>query len=268
MIRFVTYCTEDYRPTADLLIKSVRRHTNADTKLYTRKDLEQDPFYEKNKAILDIPRGAGCWLWKIYYIHKTLIESKENDLIFYADAASELIANPQPLLDLLKQQDVFLISGLNRPPNKHWTKRDAFHYMNCDTPEYRDGENLLAAFVFLRNTEHARAFVAEWLQYGCDMRIMDHTKSYSGLPECEGFREHRWDQSILSLLAIRHRIEIHRDPTQYGEKYADLPWRKGTLKVYDPKPFKNSPYPQLFFHHRQKRAPFRWRHLKYYLSKK
>jgi hypothetical protein len=50
------------------------------------------------------------------------------------------------------------------------------------------------------------------------------------------FKDHRHDQSILSLLVKKYNIEIFRDPTQWGNSEKEL--------------FKNSSYDQLFFHHR------------------
>jgi uncharacterized protein YndB with AHSA1/START domain len=70
----------------------------------------------------------------------------------------------------------------------------------------------------------------------------------------DGFIEHRHDQSILSLIAIRKDIELFRHPSQYGnhlktELYRDPgEWLRcpySTRGLYD-----NSPYGTLINHHR------------------
>ncbi len=52
---------------------------------YNYSDID-DEFKEKNKHILEQPRGAGFWLWKPYIIKKTLEKIEENDLLFYSDS--------------------------------------------------------------------------------------------------------------------------------------------------------------------------------------
>ena len=51
------------------------------------------------------------------------------------------------------------------------------------------------------------------------------------------FKDHRHDQSVLSLMTVKYGLEMFRDPTQWGNSEKDL--------------FANSPYDQLFDHHRK-----------------
>ena len=68
---------------------------------YNYSDID-DEFKEKNKHILEQPRGAGFWLWKPYIIKKTLEKIEENDLLFYSDSGISFI---RPIDDLIKIMD-------------------------------------------------------------------------------------------------------------------------------------------------------------------
>ncbi|WP_247887324.1 hypothetical protein [Azospirillum sp. SYSU D00513] len=56
--------------------------------------------------------------------------------------------------------------------NRVWTKRDCFHYMGLDHPDYTDAPQILASFVVCERGEASIAFVAEWLRHDKDPRIL------------------------------------------------------------------------------------------------
>lgn len=97
-------------------------------------------------------------------------------------------------------------------------------------------------------------------------RREDHQrqKNVMGKRNFFGFHFHRHDQSVLSLLAIKHKIVLFRQPTQYGNHYKSGEYRvKGEfncvnqfknrqVRYYSSSPFQNSLYSQLLDHHRRK----------------
>ena len=52
---------------------------------YSRKQLEKTKFYTDNKNTLDQDKGAGWWIWKPYYILKTLKSATNGDYVIYSD---------------------------------------------------------------------------------------------------------------------------------------------------------------------------------------
>ena len=74
----------------------------------------------------------------------------------------------------------------------------------------------------------------------------------SNLPE---FKDHRHDQSILSLLAKKHNVEMFRDPSQWGNPHKRPSARQKNEMLpfpYSDEPFLNSPYGTLLNHHRRR----------------
>ena len=101
----------------------------------------------------------------------------------------------------------------------------------------------------------------------------------SDLPNVYGensfdYIDHRWDQSILSLLAYKRNIELYRMPTQFGNHYKLPAYRvNGEINCvnqldriptidYSNEPYENSCYFQLLNHHRDKKN-----HMKLQLKK-
>ncbi|WP_431216018.1 hypothetical protein ACQ86N_16035 [Puia sp. P3] len=88
--------------------------------------------------------------------------------------------------------------------------------MNCDRPYYWNAPQCDAAFCVFQRTDASLRFVTEWLEYCRDPRIITDEPNTAGRRDLPGFREHRRDQSVLSLLAAAHKLPLHRMPSQFG----------------------------------------------------
>lgn len=166
-----------------------------------------DPeFVKKNQWILSLPRGAGYWLWKPYLILKTLYTMKENDWLMYTDSGMYFLKNPWNFI--LEQEekigDKGIITFCTCNKNKVYCKRDAFILMGLDEEKYTDSEQRLASIFVCKKTNFSVNFIKEWLSYAEDPRIITDLQNTQGLPNYPQFEDHRHDQSIMSLLCIKH----------------------------------------------------------------
>lgn len=201
-------------------------------------------FYNKNKEILDQPRGAGYWLWKPYIILETLKNLSDDDVLFYHDSGAEIIGNIQPLIDLVNEKKIMLFRS-HGYTNSGWTKRDCFYFMDCDSPKYYDGPQVWGGFIALKKTADNIRLLYDWLAFASNKHILTDDENICGLENLPDFHEHRHDQAILSLLAIKNDIEIFRDPSQYGDlSKLSIPSEKSETYHH------NSPYPTLVNSHR------------------
>lgn len=204
---------------------------------YVTNDIDEE-FYKENKIILDEKRGAGYFLWKPYFILKTLKKMDYGDILFYSDSRIDFISDVSPLLELTINEDIVLFSNKVYGTNRNWCKRDSFYYMGCDENKYYDGDHLQASFIILKKSDISLKFIEEFLSYSKDRRIITGDKDICNLDILEGYKENRHDQTILSLLAIKWNIKSHRDPSQIGLYNKNL---------YDDK------YGQIVNHHRGRR---------------
>lgn len=180
-------------------------------------------FYQKNSNILNRKRGAGYWLWKPYFIVKTLHSMEEGELLFYSDSGAHFIDKIDSVVDYCSQtKDKILLFGLeNFHTNITWTKRDCFYYMNLDKEPYLSFNQILASFIVCIKNKNNVDFFEEWLTYSQDARIITDDPNTCGLDNYPQFKDHRHDQSILSLLGRKHNISLVDDISQWGNSTRD-----------------------------------------------
>ena len=178
-----------------------------------------DPaFVERNRRTLSARRGAGYWLWKPYVIAKVLGELELGELLFYSDAGATFVHAIDPLIPILDATPERLLLFSLPPELTHaaWTKRDCFVVMGLDHEPYLSCDQLLASFLVMRKTPAVVEFVDEWLAYATDPRALTDAPNTCGLPNYPNFREHRHDQSVLSLLARKRGVQSIPDISQHG----------------------------------------------------
>lgn len=181
-------------------------------------DIEEE-FIKENKEIFDYARGYGYWIWKPYFIKRVLNYINEGDILFYVDSGNELINNPQPLFNLFQNQDVILFKNRDGNPigeiwiNSMWTKADCFNLMECNDEVYKKGIQVDGSYILLKKTLFTTQLIDEYLKYSCNKNIITDIPNITGNNEPD-FRDHRHDQSILSLLAIKHNIKTFESPSE------------------------------------------------------
>jgi len=239
----ISFGDEKYNKSLDLLRQTALEIGKADQFItYNPEFLKGSDFWNKNQYILSRPRGAGYWIWKPFIISEAFRDLREGDIVLYSDAGLKVISNLDPLFEAAKNDSrgivLFKLPAVGVPHHKAkaWTKRDAFVLTKCDEEKYWNADMGNGAVSLWRKSEENIGFLNEWLRYLRDPRISTDDPNMSGRPNFMEFRDHRHDQSVLTILSTKYNLELYRDPTQYGNEELDK--------------FTNSPYPQLFYHHR------------------
>lgn len=258
----ISFATVEFHESQQRLKKSAYAHGVDKVFEYSQQDIRKTTFYRENRSILDQRRGAGYWLWKPYLLLETLKKVPEESIVVYSDAGIEIIRDLEPLFTICKKNSPFALFSNAGHLNRTWTKRDCFVLMDCDTEEYWNGQNILASFHLWRKCEKSLSFLEQWLSYSRDPRVLTDIANQCRRDNFPEFIEHRHDQSVLSILAIRWGLEIYRDPTQWGNPDKLEEYREpGEFlhNAYTSKPFRNSPYSTLLNHHREKKVPYWYR---------
>jgi len=235
----ITFGDQKYYKSMQLLSSTALSKGRVDEVIsYKKEELQNTEFWSKNQYILSRPRGAGYWIWKPYIILHTLESLEDGDIVMYSDAAVEIIDDLSPLFSLAEDKDrvVFEIAGGHN--NRTWTKRDCFVLLNCDEEKYWNDLQLTATFSLWKKTDGNIAFLKEYLRYLRDPRIVTDDPNMCGKPNFLEFKDHRHDQSVLSILTRKHNFERFCDPSQWGNTEREK--------------YPNSPYGQLINHHRRK----------------
>jgi hypothetical protein len=200
---------------------------------FTMDDLDRE-FRANNSMILRQSRGAGYWLWKPYIIYYYLRTLRDNDVLMYTDSGSHFVASADTLFNMVRDDPRgVLLFGMNHK-HKTWTKRDSYVLMDCDNTLCWNSYQHMASFSVWRRTDYSLDFAQRWLNFSTDARILTDQPNVMGKPNLPDFQDHRHDQSVMSLLAVKDTVATYRDPS--------TDWHMG-YHAY-------SPYPKIIQHTR------------------
>lgn len=240
MIYAINYADKKYRKAQRLNTKTAYIYGADKVIEYGEKDIDKS-FGEKNRHILEAPRGNGYWLWKPYIVDKTLEKMKDGDYLIYADSGAAYVNKIRYLISNMEEHKTDIMVFQIKSLEKCYTKRDTFILLNCDTKEFSETRQRCGTFFCIKRTENSVSFIREWLRIAQDNRAITDMPNTLGEPNYAGFKDHRHDQSILSILSKKWGIEPFRDASQYGN---DMNYAADVLQ--------RSNFPQIFDSHRDR----------------
>lgn len=252
MLIAINYADKGFRK-AQKLNSETARKWGADRVIeYGPEDIDVD-FREKNKEILNHPKGGGFYLWKPYILRKAYDELREGDYLVYTDSGAIYVNKIKHLIDCMEKEQVDLMVfslELNMVERKY-NKRDAFVLMGCDSKEYTDTPQSIGGYVVMKKSSFVEKFLSEDLEYAQDARIITEQENTQGLPNYDDFIVHRHDQAIWSLMVKKYKLKRFRDPSQFG-----------MINRYEEAVEKRSTFPQIIDSHRMNVgsiAELKWR---------
>ena len=220
---YISYATNNWKKSQEYASREALKFGADRAICYGPEDIDNE-FVNNNIKILSNRKGGGLWLWKPYIILKTLNSMKYGDKLIYCDSGMYPIANLKYLFDLVQEKSVALFQVHNHLI-KDWTTKKCLNILNCDD-EIENLEQVCGAPQVYKKTDQSIQFV---------QKVLEKCQIYDAIHDF-GCDRHRHDQSILSILSYKEKVEIYRDPSQWGNnKYRS-----------------NSPYPQIFNLHRRK----------------
>lgn len=202
---------------------------------YAPTDIDNE-FYIKNKAILNTKRGAGLWLWKPYFILKTLKTLNEGDFLFYCDSGSVFLRNIRHLTAEMENEELNIFISYTPHISKQWTRKHVFDFLAIHSDKDYNALQPWAGAILLKKNQYSVVFITEWLILCQNSELIrDEIKGEPNFPE---FKDHRHDQSLLGVIAKKHQLEYYKDISQFGNDpfyfetfaYTNLPPKKWNYK--------------------------------------
>jgi len=178
---------------------------------YRPNDIDRS-FFEKHRSVLQQQRGGGYWLWKPYFILKTLQKVEDNDWILYLDSGGFLYADITPLINIAEkiQQPVV---GFELPLiERQWTKRELSDSLGIEDELLNKNQIMATMFLIKKNSKSVK-FFEEFLTLCENTNLLNDSIWLAQEPS---FIEHRHDQSIFSLLYKKYRFTPFGDISQRG----------------------------------------------------
>lgn len=196
---------------------------------YSEEDLPPDFIKKWGRYLIPYSRGYGYWCWKTWVIADALNHIDDGDILLYLDVGCFLNPNgSERLLEYFEMADntpTGIIgtrsqeTSYNNLPEtlyfeNEWTKGDVFeHYGVLNDRSYTHTTQFESGIIFFKKSPISIQFVKDW-QKAYDEDYSLATDSPSRVPNLEGFKENRHDQSIYSILAKKYKIgEISTNET-------------------------------------------------------
>lgn len=225
---------------------------------YTIDDIPQ-AYLNVHKDIFAEKRGVGLWLWKPYFINKTLETINNGDWLFYVDSGSIVINDIHKLIKCAEDNETDIMLFEIPLIDRQFTKKEC--YTKLGISDYSQNQ-LAATFILVRKTRETCNFINEWLLTCEDISLLSGKHYYNDIKEFDDFYSHREDQSILTLLRIKYKLPVFRDCSDFGE----FPHMYFCYKYgYNVKVYPNSNFPTIVLSNRKK-SPFFYL-LRYFIKK-
>lgn len=179
--------------------------------------IEQDGFRKLNHWLWETPQefGFGWCSWKAYVIMDALSRLRTGDVVLYTDADCFPIADLSILFEECSKAGIFLFNCVGWQ-NYRVVKRDCFIAMGLDEPKYHNAQHACARFgLFRKGFYLAQQLLMEWHSYSINpmCQLWDTSRYGQDLPD---FFQNRTEQAVLSLLAAKYDIPLHREADQNG----------------------------------------------------
>lgn len=197
-------------------------------KVFSEKDFTTEFQTRFEKHLRPGVRGFGFWVWKPWIIKTKLNLLSEGDILVYSDVGFRINPTGRPrlyeYLSRVKRSESGVLGfqatrpekagpvkddGRSLPAwlEKYWSKGDLIDYFGVrDQPEIVGTPQIQSGLIFFRKCPSSLSFVDQWLEvYESDFALVDDSESRSN--NFNGFREHRHDQSVYSLLGKLNRID-------------------------------------------------------------
>jgi len=171
------------------------------------------PYYRAYQNVLDRVSFGFCF--KAIGFSETFKRMEEGDVALFVDSNHIIKEDPEIFFNIADNFGAYIHDHIwVRYLNKHWTRRDTFVNMGCDEEKYWDSLQMQCNIIALKKTPLMQKFVDELLECDLNYKIMFGENKY---PNFEGFREHRHDQSIFSILRKKYNLPfVNRTESHNG----------------------------------------------------
>jgi hypothetical protein len=167
--------------------------------------LSMQKYCEANK------RGYGYWVWKPYLISMVFQKIKNNDRLFWLDAA----ILPLQSLKSLVFEDAFVQSNIFSDP-RSWCKSSICLRLEHADSFFRNGFVPDASLIGFSKTIKAQDIVDKWLGCCQDHSLISDDK-HGELPAYPlHFQDHRHDQALLGYVAMCLNVPLSKSVSQFG----------------------------------------------------
>jgi len=221
---YITFGGRAYDATTEPIVRCAESFGADEVLVYDDRWLMETEFYKSNQWLWQHPgdrngnkRGFGWFAWKPFIIMDALSRLNDGDIVLFTDADTYPIADLSVLYEECARIGGAMLFEAQGCQTNWYTKRDCFIVMGQNTEEYQIRKAGVARFMlFQKGPWRPYQFLCEWLAYCLNPLAQTFDPSILG-PEPDEFIEHRTEQAIMTLLALKYGYKFYREACQNGE---------------------------------------------------
>lgn len=215
-VHLITYGNKHYTKSKNRLVNEALNTGWFETVIgYEENDLDED-FKCEFKDILKHERGAGYWIWKVYFILKRLSEINKDDILVYLDAGCTIHRLGKKRFDdyiEMLNDDCMISFQMSEYKEKHYTTKEIFeHFGVSDVASITESGQYLGGIRIMKNNEETlRILQLEYDTYKENKLLV--TDYYNDKQE-DYFIDNRHEQSIFSVIRKMNKTVVLEDETK------------------------------------------------------
>jgi hypothetical protein len=171
----------------------------------------------EHKNFMESTRAYGFWIWKIFLISELMKSIPEDDVICYADIGCTFNINGKKRMyeyyDIVMENGSLCFDTLYL--EIEYTKSDTYFKIFPNDQKYLYTNHKCATAYFLKNNKKNRLFIDEFKSMSTENNYHYIDDSASTLKNNILFKDHRYDQSIFSLLSKKYNFHCIPDETYW-----------------------------------------------------
>lgn len=218
---FINFGTAQYVHRQMLQLFSAKCAGKADrVRGYHTGDLRKLGFYKLRPWALPSQRGCAFWSWKPFIIHHELQQLQDGDILIYSDIGRPWVRmfrhSLAPVREWLEERLQDVMPGVYIPYTgtvENWTKATTLQQMGVFSADILNSPPIQASFSIWRKSRASLELAEEWEEKSRHLSLIGDNDPGVDAPNGPAFRDHRHDQSILSILCYQRRLQALGHPS-------------------------------------------------------
>ena len=189
-------------------------------------------FTEHEKFILDHPKGYGLWIWKPAILSYLIDHLEDGEMVLLLDAGCQLNSNHKSryrflqYIDICRTSDLVVMQladnsfGFEELTDAAWTKLSVLNSLDSHSI-FRNTNQIQSGIIFAIKSEKSQRIAKKWLDSCVDSNYSFLVDPQAFESQTSEFRQHRWEQSILSLIVKSEGVQPVLDETYFYPNWSE-----------------------------------------------
>lgn len=191
-------------------------------------------FYSKNQDFMNShPKGLGLWVWKPAIFSYLIEHLDKGEMILFLDSGCQINSSSRSrirfneYIEMASKNDMLLMQlgnssfGFNDLSDSAWTKSSVLNSFDPNF-SFRATNQIQSGIIFAIKSELSQRVASRWLNTCTQSNYSFLVDPPDDEKQSSEYIQHRWEQSILSLIVKSEGVKTIVDETYY---FPD--WKKG-----------------------------------------